>query len=223
MSRIAFRSVMSASTPASVLAQLRWRYATKKFDSNRVIAPELWDVLEQALVLTPSSYGLQPWKFFVVTDPAMKTILPAISWGQTQPKDCSHMVVLAIRENLGEADIDRYLTRITEVRGQSRESLAGYKRMMMGSLSDPPFDINDWAARQVYIALGQFMTAAAILGVDTCPMEGIDPGKYDEVLGIAAQGYRTVVACPAGYRADDDKQASVAKVRFRIEDVIQRI
>src|SRR5437764_328281 len=80
------------------------------------------------------------------------------------------------------------------VRGQSVESLVGFKRVMMGSLT-PPFDVNDWAARQVYIALGQFMACAALLGVDTCPMEGIDPAKYDETLGSAAQGYHTVVAC----------------------------
>ena len=89
--------------------------------------------------------------------------------------------------------------------------------------SNPPFDINDWAARQVYIALGQFMACAAIIGVDTCPMEGIDPNKYDEVLGIAAQGYRTVVACAAGYRSADDKYAQTPKVRFKTEDVIQVI
>ena len=95
--------------------------------------------------------------------------------------------------------------------------------MMVGSLTDPPFDINEWAARQVYIALGQFMACAAVLGVDTCPMEGIDPAKYDEVLGIGGQGYRTVVACPAGYRAADDKYAQTPKVRFKTEDVIQVI
>jgi nitroreductase len=214
---------MAAVTPEIVVEQLRWRYATKKFDPTRTLPPATWAALEQALVLTPSSYGLQPWKFFVVTDPAVKAQLPAHSWGQRQPQDCSHMVVLALRANLGEADIDRYVARVSEVRGQSVESLGRFKQMMVGSLTDPPFDINDWAARQVYIALGQFMVAAALLGVDTCPMEGIDPGKYDEVLGIGAQGYRTVVACPAGYRAADDRSAQLPKVRFRAEDVIQVI
>ena len=214
---------MSASSPASVVAQLQWRYATKKFDPSRVIAPDVWHALEQALVLTPSSYGLQPWKFFVVTDPVAKAKLPALSWGQTQPKDCSHMVVLAIRANLGEAEIDRYVHRTAEVRGQPIETLARFRQMMVSTLTKPPFDINEWATRQVYIALGQFMTAAAIMGVDTCPMEGIDPVKYDEVLGIGKQGYRTVVACPAGYRAADDRNARLPKVRFRVEDVIEHI
>jgi nitroreductase len=209
--------------PETVVEQLRWRYATKKFDPVRTIPPDTWAALEQALVLTPSSYGLQPWKFFVVTDRAVKAKLPEHSWGQRQPQDCSHMVVLALKANLGEADVDRHVARVSEVRGQPVEALARFKQTMMGSLADPPFDVNDWAARQVYIALGQFMACAALLGIDTCPMEGIDPAKYDEVLGIGAQGYRTVVACPAGYRAVDDKYAQVPKVRFRVEDVIQVI
>ncbi|HKB04661.1 MAG TPA: NAD(P)H-dependent oxidoreductase [Gemmataceae bacterium] len=214
---------MPSVPPETVVEQLRWRYATKKFDPTRTIPKDAWSALEQALVLTPSSYGLQPWRFFVVTDAAVKAQLPALSWGQRQPQDCSHMVVFALKAELGEADIDRYLSRIGEVRGQTVESLAGFKRVMMGSLNDPPFDVNEWAARQVYIALGQFMACAAIMGVDTCPMEGIDPAKYDEVLGIAAQGYRTVVGCAAGYRAADDRYAQTPKVRFKTDDVIQRI
>jgi nitroreductase len=214
---------MPTVPPETVVEQLRWRYATKKFDPTRTIPPDTWAALEQALVLTPSSYGLQPWKFFVVTDPAVKARLPAHSWGQRQPQDCSHMVVLAVRADLGEEDVDRYLARIEEVRGQSVQSLAGFKRVMMGSLSDPLLEVNEWAARQVYIALGQFMACAAVMGVDTCPMEGIDPARYDEVLGIGAQGYRTVVGCAAGYRAADDKYAQTPKVRFKTEDVVQRI
>jgi nitroreductase len=214
---------MPTVPPETVVEQLRWRYATKKFDPTRTIPPDTWAALEQALVLTPSSYGLQPWRFFVVTDPAVKALLPAHSWGQRQPQDCSHMVVLALKTDLGEADIDRYLSRIGEVRGQTVESLAGFKRVMMGSLRDPALEVNEWAARQVYIALGQFMACAAVLGVDTCPMEGIDPGKYDEVLAIADQGYRTVVGCASGYRAADDRYAQTPKVRFKTEDVVQRI
>jgi len=133
------------------------------------------------------------------------------------------MVVFAIKSQAGEAHIDRYVARVAEVRGQTVEALSKFKKMMMGSLTSATFPIDEWATRQVYIALGQFMAAAAMMGVDTCPMEGIDPVKYDEVLGIAELGYHTVVACPAGYRAADDKQAAIPKVRFRTEDVIQHI
>jgi nitroreductase len=211
-------------TPEALVGQFEWRYAVKKFDSSRTLAPSVWGALAQALVLTPSSFGLQPWKFFVVTDPAVKAQLPAFSWGQTQPQECSHMVVFAIKKDLNEGDIDRHIRRVSEVRGTPVEALAGFRKMMVGSLVPPKgFDINDWAARQVYIALGQFMAAAAVLGVDTCPMEGINPAKYDELLGISAQGYQTIVACAAGYRAPEDKYAQAPKVRFKAEDVLQII
>ena len=111
------------------------------------------------------------------------------------------------------------------LRGVAVENLAGFRKTMIRALIPPPagFDINHWAANQVYIALGNFMTAAAVMGIDTCPMEGIEPAKYDEFLGIAAQGYGTVVACVAGYRAADDKYAVTPKVRFATEDVITEI
>lgn len=214
---------MSTVAPETVVAQLRWRYATKKFDPTRIIPQGTWAALEQSLVLTPSSYGLQPWKFFVVVDPVMKAKLPEHSWRQRQPQDCSHMVVFAIKADVGEGHIDQYLQRVSEIRGTSVDSMAKFKQMMVGDLTKDSFDINEWAAKQVYIALGQFMASAAVMGVDTCPMEGIDPVKYDEVLGIGAQGFRTIVGCAAGYRAMDDKAAQMPKVRFKTEEVVQRI
>jgi nitroreductase len=206
----------------SILQQLKWRYAVKKFDASRSISIEEWSVLAKSLVLTPSSFGLQPWRFYVVSDPETKSKLPAISWGQSQVSDASHVVVMALRENLSETDIDRYIERICEVRGGQPESLIGFKKMMIGSLigSEIGFDVNHWAANQVYIALGQFMAVAAIMGIDTCPMEGILREKYDELLGIKRDGYSTCVVCVAGYRAGDDRYAAIPKVRFADEHVI---
>lgn len=214
---------MSAISPEALLRQLNWRYATKKFDASRTISPEDWQTLEQALILTPSSYGLQPWKFVVVTDPGIRQELVGHSWRQSQVADASHLVVLAIKKDLGEPEIDRHLIRVSEVRGIALESLAGFRKLLIGSLVPPKgFEINEWATRQAYIALGSFMTAAAMLGIDTCPMEGINPAKYDELLGLTELGYATVVACPAGYRADDDKYAAIPKVRYKADDVILR-
>ena len=208
----------------TLLAQLKWRYACKKFDPARAIPAADWETLAQALVLAPSSYGLQPWKFFAVTDPAVKAKLPAISWGQGQPQDCSHMVVLAVRKPVTPADIDRLIARIVEVRGVTAESLAGYKKMMLGSHQrTTPEQLDAWMTHQVYIALGQFMASAALLGIDTCPMEGIQPADYDALLGLPAQGYHAVVGCAAGYRAADDAYAQAAKVRFKTEEVVQVI
>lgn len=203
--------------------QLGWRYATKVFDAEKQISADDWQTVEQALVLTPSSFGLQPWKFFVVTDPAVKAKLRAASWNQSQIVDASHIVVFAIRKNLSVAEIDRYVARTAEVRGVTVESLARFRQIMVSTLERPPFDINEWASRQVYIALGFFMAAAAMLGIDTCPIEGFEPQKYDEILGLAPLGYSACVVGAAGYRSNNDKYATVPKVRFKTEDVVTRI
>jgi nitroreductase len=211
--------------PDALLSQLRWRYATKKFDAARRIPDQIWETLEEALILTPSSYGLQPWKFVVITDPAVKAQLPAISWHQKQVLEASHTVVFARRLDLTEEYIDHYLSRIAQVRGGTVEGLAGFRKMLVGSLVPPPADFNlqHWAALQCYIALGNFMTSAALLGIDSCPMEGIVPAKYDALLGLPAKGYATVVVGCAGYRAADDKYADVPKVRFPREEMVERI
>lgn len=212
-------------THDTLLTQLRWRYATKQFDPSRKISSADWHTLEESLVLTPSSFGLQPWRFIVITDSATREKLVPISWGQRQVADASHLVVFAVRKDLGAGDVDRYINRIAEVRGVSADSLKGFRDMLLGFLGQPAekFNATAWAARQAYIALGQFMTSAALLGIDTCPMEGLEPEKYDEVLGLGAQGYQTVVACPAGYRAATDKYAALPKVRFEAKDVISHV
>lgn len=213
---------MSTIPGESLLQQLNWRYATKKFDPTKKISTADWAVIEQALILTPSSYGLQPWKFIVVTDPALKAKLRPASWNQSQVEDCSHLVVLTAKLDITLADVDHFIERTAEVRGVSIESLAGYKGYMVGDLVTGPRHaiIHEWAARQTYIALGNLMTAAALLGVDACPFEGIEPVKYDEILGLKGTGYATISACPLGYRADDDKYASAPKVRFEAKDVV---
>ena len=209
----------------TLLDQLRWRYAAKAFDPARKISAADWATLEQALILSPSSYGSQPYKFVVITDPAIKEKLVPLSWNQRQPADCSHYVVFVAREKNLEADVDRYLARIAEVRGGSAEALAGFKKVLVADIVNGPRgkDALSWATCQAYIALGNFMTSAAMLGIDTCPMEGINPPKYDELLGLAEQGFRTVVACAAGYRAASDKYAQLPKVRFPAEELITHI
>ena len=208
----------------TLLAQLTWRYATKKFDPAGKIAAADWAALEQALILTPTSYGMQPYKFLILTDPALRAQLVPASWGQTQPVDCSHYVVFAARAQNTEADVDRYIARIAEVRGMPAEALAGFKKILMGDVVNGPRGqvALEWAARQAYIALGNFMTAAALVGIDTCPMEGFEPAKYDEILGLPAQGFHAVVACAAGYRSADDNYAGLPKVRFHASELIDR-
>ena len=208
-----------------ILEQLNWRYAVKQYDKNKKISDADWKTLEESLKLAPSSFGLQPYKFVVVTDQAIKESLVPFSWNQRQPADCSHYVIFAAREKNTEADVDRYMSRIAEVRGVAPESQAGFKRMLMSDIVDGPrgHAALEWATRQAYIALGNFMTAAALLGIDTCPMEGIEPAKYDAALHLPAQGFRTAVACAAGYRLDGDKYAAAAKVRFPASELVIRV
>jgi nitroreductase len=216
---------MSTVSPSTLIHSLNWRYATKKFDAGKKIAPDVWAALEESLVLTPSSYGLQPWKFIVVNDPAVRAKLPAASWGQTQPVEASHFVVFAYRKDFAAKDVERFLARTVEVRGVTRASLDGYAKVIFGSVERgaEKGTLNTWMAHQSYIALGQFMGSAALLGIDTCPMEGIDAGKYDEILGLPAMGYATLCAAAAGYRSPDDKYATLPKVRFKAEEVILHV
>jgi nitroreductase len=216
-------STEAVASPQLVLQQLKWRYATKQFDPSKKIPDDIWHALEQSLVLTPSSFGMQPWKFIVVRNPETRQALLAHSWKQTQVVDASHLVVLAIKKNMNDSDVDRYLARTATVQGAPLESLEGFGKIIKGFMANPKMDVDGWATRQVYIALGQLMVAAAMLGVDACPMEGIVPPKYDEVLGLADQGYAAVLACPVGYRAADDKYAAKPKVRFETAEVIQYV
>jgi nitroreductase len=211
--------------PQQLVDALNWRYATKKFDPARKIPAEEWAALEQALVLSPSSIGLQPWKFFVVTDPALKTQLQAVSYRQAQVGDCSHFVVFTVRRGIDAEHVERHIARMVEVNNVPSESLGKFRAMTMKNLdrARAAGTLDTWQEHQIYIALGKFMTAAAVLAIDTCPMEGIEHQKYDALLGLEGGNYSTVVACAAGYRLPDDKYATMKKVRFKAEDVIVRL
>ncbi len=213
---------MQNLSPEKLIESLEWRYATKKFDANKKIDKRTWEALEKSLILSPSSYGLQPWKFIVVQDQDLKEKLKACSYNQAQVADCSHVVAFAIKEKLDEAHIDSYIDQIVKVRGVDASTMEGFKKVIMGDLVNGSRSqvISEWAARQAYIALGNFMTSAALVGVDTCPLEGINPAKYDEILGLPGSGWKVVVACPAGYRAADDKYSAIKKVRFDAKDLI---
>ncbi len=204
---------------------LKWRYAVKQFDPTRKIPAETWQALEQALVLTPSSYGLQPWKFLIITNQALREKLVPHSWNQRQVTDCSHLVVFLTKLKMTSADIRVWIEQLAKVRGTSPEQLTAYEKMMRSDIIEGPRSqhASDWAARQSYIALGNLMTCAATLLVDTCPMEGFIPEKYDEILELKNTGWTTTVLCPCGYRSIDDKASKMIKVRFDAPQMIEHI
>lgn len=204
-----------------LIDSLKWRYATKIFDSNKKISPDDWSALEESLVLTPSSFGLQPWKFIIVENPDLKEALLPHSWHQSQVVNCDKVVVFAAKKALAENDVDLFTTSIASTRGVTTSDLKEYRDLMAGFVSRMSNDeLTVWAKNQVYIALGQFMTSAAVLGIDACPMEGIVPTEYDKLLGLEDSGYTTTLACPVGYRSTDDKYAELAKVRYPIQDIV---
>lgn len=213
---------MSTIAPADLLEALNWRYATKEFDPEKRIPDEIWVTLEESLVLTPSSFGLQPWEFIVITDREYRGQFVEHSWGQRQVVDASHLVVLAAKKSLGEEDIDAWIGEAARSRGVEPASMSALRDMLMSGVVKGMSDGEkaQWAKLQTYIALGNFMTCAALLGVDVCPMEGFVPGKYDEILGLGERNLTAAVLAPAGYRADGDKYAGLPKARFSREKVV---
>lgn len=202
--------------------QLNWRYACKKFDPTKKIRESDWNVLLESLRLSVSSYGLQPWKFIVVQNPEIRQQLLPLSWGQTPVVEASHLIVLTYKEKMDEAHIAKFIQKTAQVRGMDPATLDGFKNMMMGDLVTGPRSevINWWAQRQTYIAMGTLLTTAAMMEIDTLPMEGLNPVEYDKVLGLEGSGFKTVAAIACGYRAEDDKYQFAKKVRFDMNDVV---
>jgi nitroreductase len=216
---------MTSNNHLQLLDQLNWRYATKQFDPKRKISAEDWTVLEEALSLTPSGGGLQPWKFIVVTDAAVRAKLLPVSYGQAQITDASHLVVFAAKMNFNEADVDAHVQRVAKVQGVSDESLAPFRGRLVGGIVQRMDEAarNAWARNQAYIALGNLLTSAALLSIDACPMEGFDRAQYDEILGLSKQGLASAVIATLGYRVPTDKYAAAPKVRFLKEQTFIRI
>jgi nitroreductase len=212
---------MPAIAPDQAAAALRWRYATKQFDPQRSIPDDQWQVLLDSLVLAPSSFGLQPWKFIVVSDPALREMLKEISWGQAQVTEADRLVVLTARTDLDQADIERWIDFLAEHQDTPRDALNGLQKVLSGFVAGMDREsTHNWCVRQVYLALGQLMTTAAMLGVDACPLEGIDPAGYDRTLDLEGSGYATSVVCTLGYRDPADQYASKTKVRYPAEEII---
>lgn len=207
-----------------VLNALNWRYSVKLFDENKKISENDWDTLEQALILTPSSFGLQHWKFLIVQNKEIRKKLTPLSWNQRQIETCSHLVIMCARRDIDEGYIDNYLKSVAETRGLTLEMLKDYRDMMIGFINAMSQEKRaEWAKKQCYIALGQICSIAAMMKIDACPMEGFDSSGYDEVLNLKDTEYTSTLACPLGYRSADDSFAQYKKVRFSVDEMIKFI
>lgn len=204
-----------------IIEALQWRYATKRFDPAKKVPEKDVQELLEAARLAPSSYGLQPWGFVVVTDPAVRKQLRSHAWNQSQVEDASHLIVLCARTDINAAHVKRYVQAIAKTRGVPEESLKDYEGVMLDFIkSMAPAELVSWARHQVYLALGILLESAALKRIDACPMEGFDAKRFDDVLGLAKRNLTATVLCTLGYRATDDRAAALTKVRFAANDVI---
>lgn len=201
---------------------LLWRYATKKYDPTKKVSDaDLKDLLE-SLRLAASSYGLESWKFIVVTNPELRAKLKEAAWNQSQITDASHLIVLCAHIDMDADYIRKFVAFTAKERGVPAESMKQYEDMMIGSIMKMSKDeLSVWLQKQVYIALGFALTAAANKHIDATPMEGFDKGKFDEILDLKKNNLQSVVLCPIGYRAADDYLAPLKKVRFPMEEVVE--
>jgi nitroreductase len=200
---------------------LRWRYAVNQFDTEKKVAEEDLESILAAGNLMPTAYGLQPFRFVVISDSATKEALVPYSYGQRHVAENSHLIVLAARTDMDEAAINEYVSRIESVRGLTPGSVDGFKQMMVNDITNrTPEARLAWAQKQAYIALGGMMAAASLLKVDNHALEGFDPAGYNNVLGLEKENLHATVILALGYRSTDDAWQHYAKVRLPHETIV---
>lgn len=207
-----------------IVEALKWRYATKRFDTGKKLSRAQLGMLLEAVRLSPSSFGLETWKVIVVEDPEIRTKLRAAGYGQPQITDASHLIVFAVKKDINDALVDRFIALVADTRGVSVQSLKEYGDMIKSSIKGKsPEELRGWAARQAYLALGVLLTTAAHDGIDASPMEGFDAKQFDEIIGLEGMGLESVVILALGFRSEHDTAAQMPKVRSAKEDVVVEV
>jgi len=207
-----------------IIEKLEWRYATKKFDENKLIPQKKLSVLKQAFNLTATSYGLQPIKLLIINNKALQNKLVSYSMNQEQVAQASHIFVFCIESKIDTNYINTYFERVKSIRETPDDILTPFKEFLIGDFNDKSVEeIKLWATKQAYLALGNLLTVCAIEGIDACPMEGFNPQEYDRVLRLNKKGLQSVLVMPIGYRAEDDMFADFKKVRKEISESIFEI
>ncbi len=208
----------------SYLDSLNWRYATKKFDREKTISDRDLNLLLEATRLSASSFGLQPYHVFVVRDQEIRKALKEVSWGQSQITDASHLFVFANKKTFGPELIDSYLDEVSHVRDIPQEGLKAYGDFMKSKLVPLPEEVKEtWAAKQTYLAVGNLLSAAGVMEIDSCPMEGFEPEGYDRILNLGEKDLTTSVVVALGYRSKEDETQHLKKVRRPKESLFTHI
>lgn len=202
-----------------LIQQLNWRYATKVYDPTKKLTDEQVATVKTVLQLSPSSFGLQPYKFVQVKNPELRAKLREVSWGQPQITDASELFVLCRIDMIDTAYAEKFIEMTAKTQGGDVANYDGLKGMIMGFVeAQTPETFAPWADKQVYLALGNLLTSCAMMGIDASPMEGFDKSKYDEILDLPAKGLHSTVVCAVGMRGDD-KYAGAKKVRYPQEEL----
>ncbi|WP_428228748.1 NAD(P)H-dependent oxidoreductase [Flavobacterium sp.] len=205
---------------STLLDNLNWRYATKKFDATKKISSEDLNTLKEAVRLSASSYGLQPYKVVIVENPEIREKLKAAAYGQTQITDASQLFIFANDLNAGAESVDAYIKNISETRGVPADALSGFADMMKGTIANLSQEAkNIWTAKQTYIALGTLLSAASELKIDATPMEGFNAAAFNEILGLDKLGLNASVIATVGYRHGEDDTQHYKKVRKSNEEL----
>ncbi|AOW10857.1 NAD(P)H-dependent oxidoreductase [Flavobacterium gilvum] len=205
---------------SNFLNNQNWRYATKKFDATKKISAEDLNTLKEAIRMSSSSYGLQPYKVFIIENPELRAKIQPAAWGQSQIVEASHLFIFANDTNIGDTEIDEFLKTISVTRETPIESLAGYGDFMKSKISTlEPAVKNVWTSKQTYLALGNLLNAAAELKIDVTPMEGFIPAQVNEILGFDKLNLNTSLIATVGYRHEEDATQHYKKVRKSKEDL----
>ena len=205
---------------SNIIQALNWRYATKKFDVTQKISDSDLNTILEAARLAPSSSGLQPYKLIVVENPQTRQALLDATFNKSQLTTASHLVILATLKSIESAYIEELLDLNALVQNVAKDTLTGLRERFEKARERHIKDVFDWSGKQAYIALGMMVETAALLGVDACPMEGMDAQKFDEILQLDARGLQSQVMIAFGYRAVDDVTAARPKVRLPLETLV---
>ncbi len=206
----------------SILSSLRWRYATKKFDSSKKVSAEDLANIKEAINLTPSSYGLQPFKVLQIDNPELRAKIQPAAWGQTQIVDASHLFVFAHLTDIGEKEVAAYMQNKADRSGFDVSALKGYQDFIVGKIGEmSDARKSEWNARQAYLAVSTALTAAADLNIDACPMEGFELEQLNEILGLKEKGLSAAVIVALGYRSEEDETQNAPKIRKAEKDLFE--
>lgn len=199
---------------SNFIENANWRYATKKFDTTKKVSEKDLEVLKEAIRLSASSFGLQPYRVLIIENPELRAKLQGASWGQAQIVEASHLIVFANITNFGDQEVDSYFDNLTNTREIEMEAVQGYKDFVKNFVNTLPVDAkNTWTSKQTYIALSNLLNVAAELKIDVTPMEGFEPQKYNEILGLDKLGLNASLVATIGYRHEDDGLQHLKKVR----------